>query len=109
MRRDRRRKQAEELVTITHEDQTQETVSMIILEDKTPRNTPQGYVIQDHRYKGLLDKPLFSIERNDIITRTARSARFPRGSSGQQQLKVVDLDVLWDGQELNLVDAAYVQ
>ena len=109
MRRDRRRKRAEELVTITHTDQTQETVSMIILEDRTPRATAQGYLIQDRRYLGLLDEPLFSIEINDIITRTSRSPITPRGSSGQQQLKVIDQDVLWEGQQLYLEESSNIR
>ena len=107
MRRSRHLKLAEETVTVIHGDGSTEQATMIILEDKTPRFDREGYILQDRRYIGNLNKPLFSIEKNDQIRRIQRAIADPRGSTEQFQVLVVeDTEVLWGKQQLQLTDAA---
>lgn len=114
MRRSRHLRQAEETVIITHGDGTenedQETASMIILEDKTPRFNREGVIIQDTRYVANLSKPLLSIEEGDRIRRIPREAPSYRGATSKSQILVVeDVRVLWGTQQLQLTDFSEVE
>ena len=86
--------------------------SIVILEDRTPRITPQGIVVQDLRYIGNISPPNPNIHINDQVTRFRRTdpnaKNSQRGSNNddQQVLTVVDLEIIECGkvQQLQLRD-----
>lgn len=100
----------EEKVTITMDRDdgttTIENLPLIIVEDRTPRLTPQGFVVQDLRYIGNITPPNFQIRINDKVTRFPRSSTDPRGSSNEdiQILTVEDIRVIRNKQQLQLRD-----
>lgn len=111
MRRARRRKQAQENVIVTHKDTNveRETVTMIILPTQA-RLTPEGYIVQDFRYKCNVIPPNFNIKIGDEITRTERSDEVDRGSTDEHQVLVVqDVNVLWGTQQLQTQDRRFIR
>lgn len=73
----------------------QDAISIIIKEDRTPRLTPQGFVVQELRYIGNITPPNYLIRINDQVTRFPRSSSEPRGSSNEdiQVLTVVNVQI----------------
>lgn len=105
----------EEKVTVTMDrddgTNTIENLPVIIVPDRTPRLTPEGFVVQDLRYIGNITPPNFQIRINDLVTRFGRTSTEPRGSSNEdiQVLTIEDIQVVprlrgTDLQQLQLRD-----
>ena len=111
-RRGRFQKSLEETVSVNGErpgtDYSKDDQKITILEDRTPRLTPEGVVVQDLRYIGNISPPNNSIWINDKITRTGRAEPSLRGSSNEdiQILTVESIEIIdhCQIQQLKLTD-----
>ena len=81
--------------------------SMIILPDRSPRITPEGYTVENSHFIGNLSPPNFQIRENDRVTRSPRGTVESRGASNDniQVLTVEFIQSPIDGiQQLQLRD-----